>query len=115
MGRKQLIDGFYPSWYLADLLRPPYRGETGFTPEDALIKFLTHLEETNEVCFVPDDAIWTIGAYLDNGNRRDTMLRIRWYTGSLSAVPFEDLILDASIFDVRVPEFRTDTAVRLQR
>ena len=48
-GRRQLEIGASPRDYLRTLQTQAYRGETGKTIEDFVVKFLTHLEATNEV------------------------------------------------------------------
>jgi len=65
-GRSQLETGSSPRDYLRTLQAQAYQGETGKTLEDFITKFLTHLEETNEVSHdVNDDnALWCLGQYL---------------------------------------------------
>ncbi len=65
-GRRQLEIGFSPREYLRTLLTEAYQGETGKTLEDFIIKFLTHLETTNEVSHDVGDnnALWCTGQYM---------------------------------------------------
>jgi hypothetical protein len=65
-GRRQLETGSSPRDYLQTLQAQAYQGETGKTLEDFITKFLTHLEETNEVSHDVDDdnALWCLGQYL---------------------------------------------------
>lgn len=65
-GRKQLENNLTPNQYLQMLSsKGQYEGETGFTPHDLLIAFLTRLEETNHVSYDWDDSsgAWLIGSY----------------------------------------------------
>ncbi len=64
-GRAQLETNHSPHEYLQTLQHPEYQGETGFTPEDLLIDFLTRLEETNQVShdWHDNSAAWLTGAY----------------------------------------------------
>jgi hypothetical protein len=65
-GRRQLETGSSPNEYLQILKLQAYEGETGKTLEDFIIKFLTHLEKTNEVSHDADDdnALWCLGQYM---------------------------------------------------
>ena len=65
-GRKQLETNYTPQEYLQTLRGSSYKGETGFTPEDLLIDFLTRLHETNQVSRDWDDhsASFLTGSYL---------------------------------------------------
>ena len=65
-GRRQLEIGFSPREYLRTLQTETYQGETGKTLEDFIIKFLTHLETTNEVSHDVGDnnALWCPGQYM---------------------------------------------------
>lgn len=65
-GRKQLENNLTPNQYLQMLSsQDQYKGETGFTPHDLLVAFLTRLEETNQVSYDWDDSsgAWLTGAY----------------------------------------------------
>ena len=65
-GRRQLEIGFSPREYLRTLQTEAYQGETGKTLEDFIIKFVTHLETTNEVSHDVGDnnALWCLGQYM---------------------------------------------------
>ena len=65
-GRRQLEIGSSPREYLRTLHTKACEGETGQTLEDFIIKFLTHLETTNEVSNDVNDnnALWCLGQYL---------------------------------------------------
>jgi hypothetical protein len=65
-GRKQLEIGHSPREYLQTLQAEAYQGETGKTLEDFIIKFLTHLETTNEVSNDRHDnnSLWCLGQYV---------------------------------------------------
>ncbi len=66
-GRRQLEIGSSPRDYLRTLLQTQaYQGETGKTVEDFVIKFLTHLETTNEVSNdrYDNNALWLLGQYV---------------------------------------------------
>lgn len=67
-GRKQLENRQSPNEYLQALAGGAYSGETGWTPEEFLIDFLTTLETTNQVSHDWDNlsALWLIGSYLPN-------------------------------------------------
>ncbi len=64
-GRKQPETNHSPNDYLKTFTEPGYKGETGWTHEDFLTNFLTHLEETNQVSHDWDDysASWLTGVY----------------------------------------------------
>lgn len=64
-GRHQLETNRTPNDYLSTLKGSQYRQETGFTPEDFLVKFATHLEETNQIShdWSDNSAAWLVGAY----------------------------------------------------
>lgn len=94
--RAQLETNHSPHEYLQTLQHPEYQGETGFTPEDLLIDFLTRLEETNQVSHDWDDnsAAWLTGTYFPQEgyvpvglwNRVDRRLRLgRDYPGHRAA------------------------------
>ncbi|TAL57542.1 MAG: hypothetical protein EPN86_01870 [Nanoarchaeota archaeon] len=79
-GRKQLEANSNPHEYLRTLSTPAYEGETGWTPEDFLIQFITQLEMTNQVSHDRHDsnALWLLGAYIPDlmpksGNKRYKM------------------------------------------
>jgi hypothetical protein len=65
-GRRQLELGTSPRDYLRTLQMKDYQGETGKTIEDFIIKFLTHLETTNEVSNdrYDNNALWFLGQYV---------------------------------------------------
>lgn len=65
-GRQQLEVGNSPSEYLQALRTEFYQGETGKTIEDFIVKFLYHLNETNQVSNDRNDsnALWCLGQYL---------------------------------------------------
>jgi len=65
-GRRQLEIGSSPHDYLRTLQTQAYQGETGKTLEDFIIKFLTHIETTNEVSNdrYDDNALWLLGQYV---------------------------------------------------
>lgn len=67
-GRKQLETNHRPNDYLQTLQADFYKGETGWTPEDFLIHFLTRLQDSNQVSHDWDDssALWLTGAYFPN-------------------------------------------------
>jgi len=64
--RKQLEAGSVPHDYLKTLGTPIYKGETGWTPEDFLIHFLTQLETTGQVSHDRADgnSLWMLGTYM---------------------------------------------------
>ena len=66
--RKQLEAKSTPNEYLETLRGPTYKGETGWTPEDFLIHFVTHLEMTDQVSHDRADgnALWMLGSYMPN-------------------------------------------------
>ena len=65
-GRKQLETGLSPREYLQILKESPYRGESGITLEEFVVRFLAHLEATGEVSNDIGDcnAVWCLGQYL---------------------------------------------------
>jgi hypothetical protein len=65
-GRRQLEIGSSPREYLRTLQEETYQGETGKTLEDFMVKFLTHLETSNEVSNDVRDsnALWCLGQYM---------------------------------------------------
>jgi hypothetical protein len=65
-GRKQLEGNSAPRDYLRTLSTPAYQGETGWTLEDFLTHFITHLETTNQVSHDRYDAnaLWLFGSYI---------------------------------------------------
>ena len=65
-GRKQLETNMTPHNYLKTLQTQAYRGETGKTIEDFITKFLTHLNETNEIShdWNNNNALWLLGQSL---------------------------------------------------
>ncbi len=65
-GRKQFEIGLSPNEYIKALQEQIYQGETGKTLEDFIVKFITCLEETNEVSNDVDDnnALWCIAQYI---------------------------------------------------
>jgi len=79
-GRRQLEAYSTPRDYLRTLGTPIYQGETGWTLEDFLIHFTTHLETANQVSHdrYDNNAMWLLGSYLPNsmpnsGNERYKM------------------------------------------
>jgi hypothetical protein len=80
-GRKQLESGSSPKAYL-DFIQhsEQYRGEVGFTLEDELIRFLHHLETTNQISSDWDEAsgVWILGNYLSED---DLVVRVHWSCG----------------------------------
>jgi len=65
-GRKQLEGYSAPRDYLQTLSTPAYQGETGWTLEDFLTHFITHLETTSQVSHDRYDAnaLWLFGSYI---------------------------------------------------
>jgi len=65
-GRRQLEIGSSPREYLQTLQSQAYQGETGKTLEDFIIKFLTHLETTNEISNdrYDNNSLWCLGQYM---------------------------------------------------
>jgi len=65
-GRRQLDIGYSPREYLQMLESDIYKGETGKTLEDFIIKFITRLEEKNEVSNdrYDNNSIWCLGQYI---------------------------------------------------
>lgn len=65
-GRGQLEIGSSPREYLRTLQTQTYQEETGKTLEDFIIKFLTHLDTTNEVSNdrYDNNALWLLGQYV---------------------------------------------------
>jgi len=65
-GRHQLEAGYSPREYLHLLQTEPYLGETGKTLEDFIIKFLTHLDATNEISNdrCDNNSLWCLGQYI---------------------------------------------------
>jgi len=65
-GRKQLEGNSAPRDYLQTLTSPAYQGETGWTLEDFLTHFITHLEISNQVSHDRFDAnaLWLFGSYI---------------------------------------------------
>ncbi len=64
--RKQLEIGLSSNEYMETLQDQNYQGETGKTLEDFIIKFTTHLEETDEVSNDVSDnnALWCLAQYI---------------------------------------------------
>jgi hypothetical protein len=64
--RHQLENNASPHDYLKRFQSPAYQGETGWTPEDFLTNFITHLETTNQVSHDWNDhsALWLTGSWL---------------------------------------------------
>ncbi len=110
--RRPLKKGRHPQQYLEDLLASEYRGETGLTPEDALIKFLTHLAETNEITFGVTNHIWTLGASFIEDNHLMYMPRIFWKIDSGFGA-YESLNLDSYVIDGSNFTIGAATVVRL--
>ena len=65
-GRKQFEIGSSPSEYLQILQTNVYKGETGKTIEDFCIKFLNHLQLTNEISNdrLDNNSLWCLGQYV---------------------------------------------------
>ncbi|MEI6090911.1 MAG: hypothetical protein WCR42_10695 [bacterium] len=65
-GRRQLDIGNSPREYLQILESDVYNGETGKTLEDFIIKFITRLEEKNEVSNdrYDNNSMWCLGQYI---------------------------------------------------
>jgi hypothetical protein len=65
-GRNQPEVGLSPREYLQILKSDEYKGETGRTLEDFIIKFITRLETANEVSndINDDNAMWCLGQYM---------------------------------------------------
>ena len=65
-GRKQLEGNSAPRDYLQTLTTPGYEGETGWTLEDFLTHFITHLEISNQVSHdrFDSNALWLFGSYI---------------------------------------------------
>jgi hypothetical protein len=85
-GRKQLEANQKPTDYLKTLQTDPnYANESGITPEDWTIYFLTHLEKTNQVI---DDwqgngkISWNLGGYFPESSDVPSAC---WYRGGRRA------------------------------
>lgn len=67
-GRKQLETNHTPIDYLATLKGAQYKGETGWTPEDLLVNFVSRLARANQVSHDWDDnsGLWLLGTYQKN-------------------------------------------------
>ncbi|MDD1771583.1 MAG: hypothetical protein LUQ09_01535 [Methanomassiliicoccales archaeon] len=65
-GRERLEAGLSPNEYISALKNGPYRGETGNTLEDFLVRSICRLEATGEVSndVSDDNALWCLGQYL---------------------------------------------------
>jgi hypothetical protein len=77
--RQQLETDLTPNDYLRNIKR---QKESGWTPEDFLIDFITHLEETNQIRhnLSQFSGMWLTGTYLpsSSSNRQDYVPAAAW-------------------------------------
>jgi hypothetical protein len=81
-GRKQLEAYSTPRDYLRTLRTSTYQGETGWTPEDFLTHFITHLETTNQVSHdrYESNALWLLGSYMPNSMLKVQLVPTGYWT-----------------------------------
>jgi hypothetical protein len=104
--RKQLEINSAPMDYLETLRGAGYEGETGWTPEDLLIDFISRLEETNQVSHDWNDysALWLLATYQKD---EAGVPYADWYRG------YKQLSSGTYSADVKIQGWGSRSAVRL--
>lgn len=111
-GRKPLAIGKFPQTQLEALRDPEYRGETGWTPEDFLIEFITRVEQTGRTTYA--ESAWLIGSLAEYIKNVIEVPVGKWDTVLGSNIPKPHrLSLDTRNSERNHPDLGVPTMVRL--